>query len=397
VSLLIDKSRVLREYHPQAWQSSPLDELTHDVPEQRCVFVLEVDSGNHNIQLRPLVLKEYSLQIDTVLPRCNWLKGFSDFVLILSEFHGREHVYELLTEMYSFEGNIGELPGQLGLSFTGGNIGGVGELYLKWFSLVLKCSDIAFPDMLETAFQVVDVSVGAVIIPKMDNHAISLLSSEIEKLSDDNKMDMMPSLYLILHFIEELSSPDSCSEVMPSNGKQSVPMLFHDLALLEGICAILLLVSDDKFDLIIMDGYDGLVIPGGRAPEYLEMHEKVLHLIRQFSDATNPIASVCHGQLILAAAGVVQNRSCTAQWSLIMSVVAKLCEKFPKSMTNADAIQDHYVPMLLDSSSFYTIIAVTVVDKFYGSAPWYKSLLMRMGNGDLSWNILCLVIHCIIH
>jgi hypothetical protein len=88
-------------------------------------------------------------------------------------------------------------------------------------------------------------------------------------------------------------------------------------------------------------------------------------------------------------------------------VVAKLCEKFPESVTNANAIQDHYVPMLLDSSNFYTVIAVTVVDKFYGSALWYKSLLMRMGNGDLSWphsqflntdwNILCLVLHGIIH
>jgi hypothetical protein len=41
--------------------------------------------------------------------------------------------------------------------------------------------------------------------------------------------------------------------------------------------------------------------------------------------------------------------------------------------------------MLLDSSSFYTIIDVRVVNKFYGSALWYKSLLMHMGNGDLSW------------
>jgi D-lactate dehydratase len=67
-----------------------------------------------------------------------------------------------------------------------------------------------------------------------------------------------------------------------------------------------------SFDEISADGYDGLVIPGGRAPEYLAMDEKVLDLVRKFSDARKPIASVCHGQLILAAAGVVQNRSCTA-------------------------------------------------------------------------------------
>ncbi|WVZ87638.1 hypothetical protein U9M48_034245 [Paspalum notatum var. saurae] len=67
-----------------------------------------------------------------------------------------------------------------------------------------------------------------------------------------------------------------------------------------------------SFDEVTANGYDGLVIPGGRAPEYLAMDEKVLDLVRQFSDAKKPIASVCHGQLILAAAGVVQNRACTA-------------------------------------------------------------------------------------
>ena len=67
-----------------------------------------------------------------------------------------------------------------------------------------------------------------------------------------------------------------------------------------------------SFDEVDAAGYDGLVIPGGRAPEYLAMDEKVLALVRKFSDAKKPIASVCHGQLILAAAGVVRDRTCTA-------------------------------------------------------------------------------------
>ncbi|VAH54119.1 unnamed protein product [Triticum turgidum subsp. durum] len=67
-----------------------------------------------------------------------------------------------------------------------------------------------------------------------------------------------------------------------------------------------------SFDEVDAAGYDGLVIPGGRAPEYLAMDEKVLDLVRKFSDAKKPIASVCHGQLILAAAGVVRDRTCTA-------------------------------------------------------------------------------------
>ncbi|KAF2314769.1 hypothetical protein GH714_033500 [Hevea brasiliensis] len=66
------------------------------------------------------------------------------------------------------------------------------------------------------------------------------------------------------------------------------------------------------FDEIDFGKYDGLVIPGGRAPEYLAMNESVLDCVRKFADAGKPIASVCHGQIILAAAGCVKGRKCTA-------------------------------------------------------------------------------------
>ncbi|XP_057971872.1 protein DJ-1 homolog D [Malania oleifera] len=66
------------------------------------------------------------------------------------------------------------------------------------------------------------------------------------------------------------------------------------------------------FDETEATNYDGLVIPGGRAPEYLAMNESVLNLVRKFSNSGKPIASVCHGQLILAAAGSVKGRRCTA-------------------------------------------------------------------------------------
>ncbi|TXG53993.1 hypothetical protein EZV62_019249 [Acer yangbiense] len=66
------------------------------------------------------------------------------------------------------------------------------------------------------------------------------------------------------------------------------------------------------FDEIEAGNYDGLVIPGGRAPEYLAMNESVLDLVRKFSNSGKPIASICHGQLILAAADSVKDRKCTA-------------------------------------------------------------------------------------
>jgi protease I len=60
------------------------------------------------------------------------------------------------------------------------------------------------------------------------------------------------------------------------------------------------------------ESYDALVIPGGRAPEYLRLNEDVLRLVRHFAEAKKPIAAICHGAQLLAAAGVVQGRSCSA-------------------------------------------------------------------------------------
>jgi len=58
--------------------------------------------------------------------------------------------------------------------------------------------------------------------------------------------------------------------------------------------------------------YDALVIPGGRAPEYLRLNERLLEIVRQFDAADKPIASICHGPQILAAAGVLEGKNATA-------------------------------------------------------------------------------------
>jgi len=58
--------------------------------------------------------------------------------------------------------------------------------------------------------------------------------------------------------------------------------------------------------------YDALVIPGGRAPEYLRLNAKVLELVQAFDQSGKPIAAVCHGAQLLAAAGVLERRECSA-------------------------------------------------------------------------------------
>jgi protease I len=62
------------------------------------------------------------------------------------------------------------------------------------------------------------------------------------------------------------------------------------------------------FDDVKPELYDALVIPGGRAPEYLRLNEKVLRLVRHFFEANKPVAAICHGAQILTAAGVAKGR-----------------------------------------------------------------------------------------
>lgn len=66
------------------------------------------------------------------------------------------------------------------------------------------------------------------------------------------------------------------------------------------------------FDKVKASAYDALVVPGGRAPEYLRLNEKVLELVREFDKVGKPIAAVCHGAQLLAAAGTLKGRECSA-------------------------------------------------------------------------------------
>jgi protease I len=66
------------------------------------------------------------------------------------------------------------------------------------------------------------------------------------------------------------------------------------------------------FDKVKVEAYDALLIPGGRAPEYLRLNDTILEWIRNFDKADKPIAAVCHGAQLLAAAGILKGRECSA-------------------------------------------------------------------------------------
>lgn len=71
-------------------------------------------------------------------------------------------------------------------------------------------------------------------------------------------------------------------------------------------------VLNATFDEIDPANYDGLVVPGGRAPEYLRLNSRVLDIIRHFSNSDKPIAALCHGPQLLAAARVLAGKRLNA-------------------------------------------------------------------------------------
>jgi deglycase len=81
--------------------------------------------------------------------------------------------------------------------------------------------------------------------------------------------------------------------------------------------------------------YDGLVIPGGRAPEYLRLNPKVIAIVQHFEQAKKPIAALCHGAQILAAAKVIQGKQVSA---------------YPACAPEVEAAGGHYAPLAMDQA-----------------------------------------------
>jgi protease I len=66
------------------------------------------------------------------------------------------------------------------------------------------------------------------------------------------------------------------------------------------------------FDQVKPEEYDALLIPGGRAPEYIRLNARVIEIVHHFSKANKPIAAICHAAQVLAAAGVLEGKKCSA-------------------------------------------------------------------------------------
>jgi protease I len=71
-------------------------------------------------------------------------------------------------------------------------------------------------------------------------------------------------------------------------------------------------VLNATFSEIKPQDYDALLISGGRAPEYIRLNKRVIEIVRYFAEVNKPIAAVCHGAQVLAAAGVIEGKTISA-------------------------------------------------------------------------------------
>jgi len=94
------------------------------------------------------------------------------------------------------------------------------------------------------------------------------------------------------------------------------------------------------FDEVDSKNYDALVIPGGRAPEYIRLNEKVISIVRHFAESNKPIAAVCHGPQVLAAADVLKGKLCTAYPALKPDVIRAGAIWGEPNETNSNAYVD---------------------------------------------------------
>ncbi|MGN7981178.1 DJ-1/PfpI family protein [Burkholderia sp. 22313] len=108
--------------------------------------------------------------------------------------------------------------------------------------------------------------------------------------------------------------------------------------------------------------YDALLVPGGRAPEYLRLNANVIAWVRHFAEAKKPVASVCHGAQLLAAAGVIEGRRISA---------------YPACEPEVKLAGAHYVP--LDWSDAVTDGNFVTAPAWTAHANWLAQFFTLLG------------------
>jgi protease I len=76
-----------------------------------------------------------------------------------------------------------------------------------------------------------------------------------------------------------------------------------------------------SYDAVSADGFDGVVIPGGYAPDHIRRHAKANHFVKEMDVLGKLVASICHGPWVLCSAGILKGRRATCFFGIKDDVV----------------------------------------------------------------------------
>ena len=97
---------------------------------------------------------------------------------------------------------------------------------------------------------------------------------------------------------------------------------------------------NQDFNDIDVKEFDGLVIPGGRMPEYLRLNPDIIKIVKSFMDDGKAVAAICHGPQILIAADAVKGKKCTAYPALKPDMIMAGAEWIEPSENADNAVRD---------------------------------------------------------
>lgn len=116
------------------------------------------------------------------------------------------------------------------------------------------------------------------------------------------------------------------------------------------------------FDEVWPENYDALVIPGGRAPEYIRLNPRVLEIVRHFANSNKPIAAICHGAQVLAAAGVLRGKTCSC---------------YPAVAPDVAGVGGTYVDLAMDQA--HTCSTLVTAPAWPAHPAWLTQFLKVLG------------------
>jgi protease I len=119
-----------------------------------------------------------------------------------------------------------------------------------------------------------------------------------------------------------------------------------------------------NFDAIDEKTFDGLVIPGGRAPEYLRLTPRVLEIVKHFAETKKPIAAICHGAQLLSAAKVIRGRKVSA---------------YPACATEVELAGGEFVPAAETFDNAHTDGNLVTAPAWPAHPEWIKQFLTLLG------------------